>query len=160
MKLLIGLALTGLAFAQGDAQFARDAAQGGMMEVQLGKLATTNGSSPIVKSLGQRLADDHKKAADDLKSVASKNNWTLPTSLDAKHQAMVDKMAKLTGSDFDQAYLSDMVKDHQGDIADFQREVNSGSNMDLKTWATQTLPTIQDHLRAIKEAQTSMTSMK
>jgi putative membrane protein len=150
------LTCTGFGFAQSDTQFAKEAAIGGMTEVQLGKLATKNASSEKVKSLGQMIADDHTKANDQLKSIAAKDNVTLPTDLDAEHRAIVDKFSKLTGSAFDQAYVSDLVKDHQEDIAKFQREAKGGSNPDLKNFASANLPTLQEHLRAAREAQKNM----
>src|SRR5436305_3808296 len=104
--LLFLITCTALAFGQSVMQFAKEAAIGGMTEVQLGKLATKNGASDKVKSLGQMIADDHTKANDQLKSIAAKDNVTLPTDLDAEHKAMVDKFSKLTDSAFDQAYVS------------------------------------------------------
>ncbi|HWF07164.1 MAG TPA: DUF4142 domain-containing protein [Bryobacteraceae bacterium] len=139
-----------------DARFAKDAAIGGMTEVEMGKIAVKNGSSDKVKQFGQRMIDDHSKAADQLKSVAAKDNITLPTELDAKHKAMVDKYAAMTGTAFDRAYMRDMVKDHQTDVADFQKESNSGSNYDLKNWAGTTLPTLQEHLRLARDAESSL----
>jgi putative membrane protein len=139
-----------------DMKFAREAALGGMEEVELGRLAVKNAQSDQVKQFGQRMIDDHTKAGEQLKSVAAKNNITLPTELDAKHKASVDRFARLSGSAFDRAYMRDMVRDHEKDIADFQKEASAGSNMDLKNFASSTLPTLQDHLRQAKEASSSI----
>lgn len=135
-----------------DARFAKDAAMGGMTEVEMGKVAVKNASSDKVKQFGQRMIDDHSKAGDELKSVAAKDNVTLPAELDAKHKAMVDKYAALNGTAFDRAYMRDMVKDHEADVAEFQKEANAGTNYDLKNWAGSTLPTLQEHLRLAREA--------
>jgi putative membrane protein len=139
-----------------DTRFAKDAATGGMTEVEMGKLAVKNASSDKVKQFGQRMIDDHSKAADQLKSVAAKDNITLPTELDAKHKAMVDKYAALTGTAFDRAYMKDMVKDHETDVAEFQKEANAGTNYDLKNWAGATLPTLQEHLRIARDTAGSL----
>jgi putative membrane protein len=139
-----------------DARFAREAAMGGMLEVELGKVAVQKASSDRVKQFGQRMVDDHSKANDELKSIAAKENITLPTELDAKHKAMVDRFSNMSGSAFDRAYMRDMVRDHETDIADFQRESNSGANNDLKTWATTTLPTLQEHLRIAKDDESAL----
>jgi putative membrane protein len=139
-----------------DVKFAKEAAMGGMMEVDLGKVAVQKASNAKVKEFGQRMADDHSKAADQLKSIAAKENITLPTELDAKHKAMVDKMSSLSGAEFDRAYMADMVKDHQHDVADFQKESTSGSDDTLKAWAGKTLPTLQEHLRIAKETDSSL----
>src|SRR5580704_5340360 len=105
-----------------DARFAREAAMGGMMEVELGKIAVQKSSNDKVKQFGQRMTDDHSKAADELKRIAAKENITLPTELDVRHRAMIDKYANLSGTAFDRAYMGDMVRDHQAEIADFQSE--------------------------------------
>jgi putative membrane protein len=139
-----------------DAKFAKEAAIGGMTEVEMGKIAIKNASNEKVKQFGQRMIDDHSKAAGELKSVAAKDNITLPTELDAKHKTMVDKYSALTGTAFDRAYMKDMVKDHETDVADFQKESNAGSNYDLKNWAGTTLPTLQEHLRVAKDTESSL----
>ncbi len=143
-----------------DRKFAHDAAIGGMTEVELGRVAVQNAKSDKVKQFGQRMIDDHSKAGDELKSVAAKNNIMLPTELDAKHKAMVEKFRKMNGAAFDKAYMANMVKDHEEDVADFQKEANSGSNTDLKDFAGKTLPTLQDHLRMAKEDNSSLMSSK
>ena len=139
-----------------DTKFAKEAAEGGMTEVELGKVAVKNASSDKVKQFGQKMIDDHSKAGDELKSVAAKNNITLPTELDAKHKAMVDKMAAMTGTQFDRAYMKDMVKDHTMDVADFQKEANNGSNADFKSFAGKALPTLQQHLTMAQETESSL----
>jgi putative membrane protein len=137
--------------AMGDAHFAKEAAQGGMAEVKLGQLAQEKGSNDSVKSFGKRMVDDHSKANDKLKEVASRESITLPSDLSAKHQATYDRLSKLNGAAFDRAYARDMVKDHETDIAAFQKEANGGKNDSLKSFASETLPTLQDHLKQAKE---------
>ena len=153
-----------LLFADGmmskaDKTFAMKAAQGGMAEVQLGQLAVDKGSSQKVKDFGQKMVDDHTKANDKLKSIAAKQNLTLPTSLSTKDQALKDKLSKLSGATFDKAYMSSMVKDHQMDVADFQKEANSGSDSDLKNFASQTLPTLEQHMDMAKSTANAVGSM-
>jgi putative membrane protein len=137
--------------AMGDAHFAKTAAQGGMAEVKLGQLAEEKGSNDTVKSFGKRMVEDHSKAGDKLKGVASRESITLPTDISAKDQATYDRLAKLNGAAFDRAYARDMVKDHETDVAAFQREANGGKDESLKGFASETLPTLQDHLKQAKE---------
>ncbi len=149
----------GLALAQSssaDNKFAREAATGGMEEVELGKIAVRNASNEKVKAFGQRMVDDHSKANDQLMMIASKNNITLPTSLDAKQKADVDRLSAMTGAAFDKAYMRDMVQDHEKDIAEFQKESSSGKNPDLKNFAASTLPTLQMHLQMAKDAESAV----
>jgi len=141
-----------------DRTFMMKAAQGGMAEVKLGELAKQNGQNQAVKDFGQRMVDDHSKANDQLKSVAGQLNVTLPTDLDAKDKATYDRLSKLNGVAFDKAYIRDMVTDHKKDIAEFQREANSGSNSDVKNFASQTLPTLKEHLSLAEKAETQVRS--
>jgi putative membrane protein len=134
-----------------DRKFVKDSALGGMTEVELGKLAAQKASSDAVKQFGQKMIDDHSKANDQLKEIAGKSNMEVPASLDSKHQSRVDKLAKLSGPEFDKAYLKDQVKDHQRDVSDFQNEAQYGSDPNVKQFAMATLPTLQEHLSAVKD---------
>jgi putative membrane protein len=129
-----------------DSKFVKDAALGGMAEVELGKLATQKASSDAVKQFGQKMVDDHSKANDQLKEIASKENISIPASLDSKHQSRIEKLSKLSGPDFDKAYVKDQVKDHKKDVSQFKNEAESGSNPNIKQFASTTLPTLQEHL--------------
>ena len=141
-----------------DHKFATDAAIGGMAEVELGRLAESKASNPDVKNFGKRMVDDHSKANDDLKAVAAKENINLPASLDAKHQAVVDRLSKLSGAEFDRAYVKEMVNDHETDVKEFERESQHGTNAGIKEFASRTLPTLQEHLRMIKDINSKMPS--
>jgi putative membrane protein len=134
-----------------DKTFVKKAAQGGMAEVELGQLAVDKASSDDVKKFGQRMVDDHSKANDQLKQVASSQGVELPTTLDMKDKATKAHLSKLSGKEFDQAYMSDMLKDHKQDIADFRKESKMGQDAAVKDFASQTLPTLESHL---KEART------
>jgi putative membrane protein len=133
-----------------DQTFVKKAAQGGMAEVELGKLATQKASSEDVKKFGQRMVDDHTKANDQLKQIAGNKGVTLPTDLDSKDQALKDRLSKLDGEKFDQAYMKNMVRDHTKDVSEFRKESTSGKDSDLKSFASQTLPTLEDHLKEAK----------
>ena len=133
-----------------DQKFAREAAQGGMAEVELGKLAVQNASSDDVKRFGQRMIDDHTKANDQLKQVAQQEGIQLPTGLSSKDEMTKERLSKLSGAAFDKAYMNDMVNDHVKDVADFQKESTSGKDPAVKSFASQTLPTLQSHLQEAK----------
>jgi putative membrane protein len=133
-----------------DQKFVKKAAQGGMAEVELGKLATQKASSDDVKKFGQRMVDDHTKANDQLKQIAGNKGISLPTDLDAKDQALKDRLSKLDGEQFDRAYMKNMVRDHTKDVSEFRKESTSAKDNDLKNFASQTLPTLEDHLKEAK----------
>lgn len=138
--------MTGGQLGSNDRKFVMEAAMGGMMEVELGRLAVERGSSEGVKQFGQRMIDDHTRANQQLMQIVSGLGVAPPTALDAKHQAMVAKMARLSGAAFDREYMKQMVKDHQKTVALFQREAGRGMQPELKAFASQTLPTLQEHL--------------
>jgi putative membrane protein len=134
-----------------DKTFVMKAAQGGMAEVELGQLATQNAQSDEVKQFGQRMVDDHTKANDQLKQVAQQKGVALPTDLSAKDKAEKNHLSKLNGEQFDRAYMQHMVMDHKKDVAEFQKESTSGKDPDVKNFASQTLPTLQDHLKQAQQ---------
>lgn len=133
--------------AAADAMFIRTAAMDGMAEVEHGRLAAQHAANDEVKQFAQRMVDDHSKAGDELKGLASQKNVTLPAGLDAKHQAMQDKLSNMKGTAFDRAYMAHMVTAHQQAVALFQKEASGGKDADAKAWAAKTLPTLQEHLK-------------
>jgi putative membrane protein len=134
-----------------DKKFAKDAAMGGLYEVQLGKVAAEKGGSDGVKKFGRKMVDDHSKANDQLKEILTKESLDVPTSLDSKHQSRLDKISKLSGPAFDKAYIKDQLKDHEKDVSDFQAEAQNGHDPNIKQFATATLPTLQEHLSSAKD---------
>jgi putative membrane protein len=134
-----------------DQHFVHEAAAGGQMEVELGKLAQQKASSDRVKQFGQRMVQDHSQANDKLQTVAKELPVTLPTSLPPQKQQTVDQLSKLNGSRFDQQYMRTMVKDHTEDVAAFQKEAKSGRNAQVKEFASNTLPTLQEHLTLARQ---------
>jgi putative membrane protein len=133
-----------------DTQLVKQAAQGDMAEVELGKLAEQKAAASFVKQFAERMVNDHSQAKDQVQTLASQKGITLPTSLDAKDKATKERLSKLSGEQFDRAYMQDMVKDHTKDVNKFKQEASSAKDPDVKALATQTLPTLESHL---KEAQ-------
>lgn len=133
-----------------DADFAVTAANGGMEEVAMGKLAQTNAASQRVKDFGAMMVKDHSEAGDKLKAIAQNKNITLPATLGDKAQKMVDDLQKKKGKDFDKAYMDMMLDDHKEDIDEFTKAGNNCKDSDLKAFATNTLPVLQKHLDSVK----------
>jgi putative membrane protein len=132
-----------------DQGFILAAAQGGMTEVKLGELAPQKGTRDDVKAFGQMMVKDHAAINDDLKAVAAQKGVTLPDSLDAKHQGMVDKMAALTGSQFDDAYIAAMIKAHQQDAKAFKAESAATQDADTKSFVDKSIPIVDAHLQHV-----------
>jgi putative membrane protein len=142
-----------------DRQFVKKAAEGGMAEVQLGQLATEKAASPEVKQFGQRMVDDHTKANDQLKQVASDEGVPVPDKLSAKDAATKARLEKLSGKAFDRAYMHDMVLDHTKDVNDFRMESKNAKDPAVKNFATETLPTLESHLKEAKSIAPKTTKM-
>ncbi|MGI8641011.1 MAG: DUF4142 domain-containing protein [Pyrinomonadaceae bacterium] len=139
-----------------DKEFMTKAAQGGMVEVKLGELAASKGQSVDVKAFGQKMVADHGKANDELKALAAGKGVTLPTDVNSEQKEMYDKLSKLSGAAFDKEYVAEMVKDHEKDVAEFQKQADSGTDSDVKAFATKTLPTLKSHLEMIKGTKNMM----
>jgi putative membrane protein len=130
-----------------DQRFIKEAVQGGMSEVELGQLAVEKGSSEEVRKFGQQMVDDHTKANDRLKELATSKGINLPKTPNVTQKATKSRLAKLSGEQFDKAYVADMLRDHKRDVAAFQTESNLAHDVDVKNFATLTLPTVRDHLK-------------
>jgi putative membrane protein len=134
-----------------DKDFAMKAAQGNMAEVNGGNTAAQKGTSADVKTFGNRMVSDHGKALDELKQLAQTKGIALPSDVNAEQKKEADKLSKLSGAAFDKEYAEAMVKDHQEDVAEFDKASKNAQDPDLKAWAAKTLPVIQDHLKMAKE---------
>jgi putative membrane protein len=133
--------------AASDARFMKEAAGGGLAEVQLGQLAQEKAGSDQVKQFGQRMVTDHSKANEQLEQLAQQKNVRLPKAPDAKERAEKARLEKLSGDQFDKAYMSHMVADHKKDVAEFRKESSAAHDPDVKNFVSQTLPTLQEHLK-------------
>jgi putative membrane protein len=139
-----------------DSKFIKEAAVGGMEEVQLGQMAAQKATDPDVKNFGQKMVDDHSKANDQLKQLAAQKGVTVASTLPPSKQKDVDKLSKLSGAAFDKTYVSMMVMDHKKDVAEFKKESTKAKDSDLKSWASTTLPTLQDHLKMVEDISAKM----
>jgi putative membrane protein len=160
LLILMASTVANVAFAasKGDGDFVTKAAQGGMEEVALGRMASNQAASADVKQFGQRMMTDHAKANEELKAVAEKSGTAMPQDLSKKQQADEARLAKLNGAAFDKAYMTMMVSDHEEDIAEFEKEATSGKDVDVKAFAAKTLPTLKEHLSMAREAQSKVAS--
>lgn len=130
-----------------DAEFAVDAADAGLYEVQVGTLAITKATSPRVKAFAQMMVDDHTKANNELKTLAGQKGIALPDVISEKCQEKYyDLDQKAKGKDFDKAYMEQMVKDHKDAIDEFEKESDNGNDPDIKAFASSKLTALRHHL--------------
>jgi len=124
-----------------DKDFMMNAAKGGMMEVEMGKMAAQNAQNADVKKFGNRMVTDHSKANNELMALAKEEGVSLPG-------------AKSPGKwKSDKAYMDDMVKDHQKDLSEFQKEAQSGTDPDVKAFAAKGAKMVNTHLKLAQETQ-------
>jgi putative membrane protein len=128
-----------------DEKFFNQAASGGMLEVELGRLAAEKGASTQVKAFGQRMVTDHGKANQQLMQVAQSMRKAMPTQMLPEHRAHRDQMARLSGAEFDRMYMTHMLKEHRKDIASFEKQAQNGQDPALRSFAQQTLPVLREH---------------
>lgn len=138
--------------AKDSTKFASEAAQGGMAEVELGRLAAQRATDPSVREFGQRMVADHSKAGAELRAIASRKNLQLPNDMTSAQKSERDKLAKLSGAEFDKEYMTAMVKDHEDDVKAFETQSKDGNDPDVKAFAAKTLPTLQEHLQMARDA--------
>jgi putative membrane protein len=129
-----------------DVKFTVTAANGGMTEVQVSKLALTKSTNPDVTMFAQMMVTDHSKANDELKALAATKNITLPIAISDDNQKKIDKLSAETEKDFDKDYSDMMLDDHNSTIDLFKSEASNGNDSAIKAWATATIPTLEHHL--------------
>ncbi|HEV2799995.1 MAG TPA: DUF4142 domain-containing protein [Pyrinomonadaceae bacterium] len=140
-----------------DRKFAMTAAMGGMAEVEMARLALTKASSDAVKQYAQRMIDDHTPNNAELMQIASSKGINLPAAPDAKHRAIMARMEKLSGAEFDRQYVMMAGhKDHQNMEKLFRNQSMKGRDADLKAFAAKTLPVVQQHLQMARDLHGQM----
>lgn len=138
------------ALDQEDKTFVREAAIGGMAEVELSKIAQKSENADV-KRFAERMIEDHTKANEQLTSIATGLGVEIPKTVDSEHQRMREKLQTLHGKAFDDQYARDMVEDHNKAVKLFQQEERSGHNTELKQFAQKTLPTLEEHQKMALE---------
>ena len=137
--------------AASDASFIQTAAQGGMAEVQMAQLADQNSNSKAVKAFADQMIKDHAAANDQLKQIATNKGATVPAGVSDDQQKTMTMLQGEKGRKFDHDYIADQIADHQEMLMVFQAEAASSTDSDLKSYASATAPTIQEHLTEAKK---------
>jgi putative membrane protein len=164
----------GSQLSSSDERFVKEACQGGHMEVNMGKLGVQKAQSTEVKQFAQRLIDDHTKAGTELKQIAASKGLTLPEKdhvtstandgdrtrvrdedADKGHDKELKKLEGLSGAEFDRAFATMAVKDHEKDIKLFEKAAQKADDSELKAFAAKTLPTLREHLQQAKSLESS-----
>ncbi|HYP25610.1 MAG TPA: DUF4142 domain-containing protein [Blastocatellia bacterium] len=136
--------------ASPENQFMTEAAMGGMAEVEFGRIAAQKGYDEEVRQFAQRMVDDHSRANAELKRLASQKSAALPTELDRVRSEVVDRLSKLSGSEFDKTYMGAMVEEHTKAVSEFELAAANAQDAELKSFASKAVPTLREHLAMAK----------
>lgn len=136
-----------------EERFLLESALSGMMEVQLGKVAAQKGAHERVKEFGKRMQEDHTKMNERLKKIASAKNVQLPAKLSGKYQSAVERLGKLSGSEFDREYIDHMINAHGEDIQKFEIQAGRAQDPDVRKFAADSLPLLKKHLELAEATQ-------
>jgi putative membrane protein len=143
-----------------DYKFVAEAAKGGLMEVDLGQLAVQKAADPAVRHFGERMVQDHRRLNQELTDLLARKGAILPDNSSGKEGRMTEHLNGLTGSEFDRAYIKDMVRDHKKDVKAFQKEAEKADDADLKSWVAKSLPIVQEHLQQAESIKETITGVK
>jgi len=132
-----------------DRQFLMKAASGGVTEVRAAQMAVDKAQNEQLKTAAQRILDDHQRANDQLKAIAAQHDIALPTEPSSEDRQSLQKLQRASGAEFDRVYKSELMKDHEKDIAEFQRAAREVQDPQLREFATNTLPVLRQHHQLI-----------
>ena len=138
---------TSAATTAADTKFLRAVGKADLAEIELGNLAEQKATNSEVKQFAQRMVHDHTQNREELKQVAAEEHVTLPDMVSPKDKATKAELEKLSGAEFDKAYMNDMLKDHRTDVAEVRHASKTAQNPAVKSFAEKTLPVLESHLK-------------
>lgn len=143
-----------------DKQFAQMLVTRSMMEIELGKMAAERGGSQPVKQIGQRMVDDYTQWSAGMVRAARGLGIKLPTQLDAKQRATVDRIGALSGPEFDSAYLKEVVSLQSKALTMAEHEAANAGVTGFRHFAGVSVPVIQEQIKEAKAAMTGSVASK
>jgi putative membrane protein len=136
-----------------DRTFMSRASESGAAEVQLGQLAQEHGEREDIRKFARRMIADHNRVNDELAQLARMKGVPLPDGAGHDGQSQLNMLETKSAGDFDRAYAKTMVEDHVKDVAEFTEAAEKAHDKDIRRFASQTLPTLQEHLRMARDLQ-------
>ncbi len=140
-----------------DRNFVLNATQGGEAQVAMGRMAQQRAADSVVKAFGERMVVDHGKANAELMQLISAKGLQLPAQPGQGQKMDTEHLGKLSGKEFDMAYMKHMIDAHKTDVAAFEKAAQSAQDPQIKAFAARTLPTLQAHLL---QAQTTYDTLR
>jgi putative membrane protein len=144
--------------AAADLAFVTRAAESGKAEIDLAQLAQRTSEHPQVDALAERIERDHEQANQQLADLADRRDVDFPGDAiglpgpTEEHKATYDRLDRLEGTAFDQAWIDQMVQNHEASVTAFTT-ASTSTDADVKAFAEKTLPTIKHHLDELEQLQ-------
>ncbi len=142
------------------AEFVHMAAMSDMYEIQSSRLAEQHSQNAQVKQFAQEMLRDHQKTTNELQNLVrqagSTAHWQMPQSLDQQHMQKIQQLQNARGAEFDRHYVTQQMQAHQMAVDLFRNYSQHGDNAQLRQWASNTLPALQDHLQKAQQLQRGM----
>lgn len=134
-------------------RFALEAAMGNNAEVDTGYLAWQKGSSPEVRQFGLRMVSDHADLNSMLAGAAQRLRIPLSDQVTPEQRATFERLSALSGPEFDRAYMTEMVRDHQEDLEKYKFQAVAAVDPYMQEYARRALPIIESHLESARAIQ-------
>lgn len=148
--LFAGMAAAGNIETAEEKHFLTKVSEDGKAEIAFGLMAADRAESPKVKQFGQRMIEDHQKAGMEVKQLALKQGIDLALPMLTEQKKKGAELSRLSGKEFDRAYVSYMVKEHIKDVTEFEHTAKALKDPRVKEWVTASLPTLKEHLTIAK----------
>lgn len=139
-----------------EAEFATNAADASLVEINLANLAISKTGNEQVKTYANMMLKDHGAANDELMALAKSKNITLPETMSEPHQKNRNELNEKKGTDFDKKYAALIEEDHVKVLAFMEHEARKGTDPDLKAFANKMVPVTTAHLNAIRKIKSSL----
>jgi putative membrane protein len=139
------------AAALADTAYIRQAIRGNFFEVALGRLAESRAADSDVKEIGQRMISDHNSMNEQWSTLALNTGMRIDLIVDPARKQSIERLEDLSGAEFDQTYMTEMIRQHEQDLAAFQRMAASARSTEVRQLANSGVPTIREHLALARQ---------
>ncbi len=127
-----------------------------MFEIQSSRIAIERAKNDDIKNFAQLMVDEHTRTSEHLQGILRTTNMKTPSTLDAEHQKMVEELQSMPDSNFDHRYLSMQIAAHEKAIKLFSDYAQRGMDAALKSFASDTLPTLKEHLNEANQLKSKL----
>ena len=141
----------GQAGVRADNEFIREVGADNLLEARLAQLAESKGQSSAVKQLAQRIAADHNRLQEEWSAMASSNGQQFKPGIGKHHKTKLNELQKLSGRDFDRAYVTMVVRNHRDYIEYFEKEGRSAHSTQVRDLVNRDLPTLRSDFNQAKQ---------